>query len=114
MSLDGDRALLAELEAAARATPGVSAVFPSGRRAGRLIGAGSRLLGVRDAEAPVVARTRSPAGARAELEIGVAEPASAMDCARRVHAVLEDRLIRHGIGAAAVRVTVVQVEARDA
>ncbi|RLP72769.1 hypothetical protein D9V32_15085 [Mycetocola tolaasinivorans] len=100
----------AQIEAAVRAVPGVSAVFPASSTASRVVEAGARLLGIRqDAPASVVLE-RMPAGVVVAVAIGIRASASASDTARAAHAAVYALLFGQGIEISDVRITVVHID----
>jgi len=110
MTESADRELAADIEAAVRVVPGVTAVFRAGGLLSKALVAGAQLLGIGDEEASLVRVVRAPDGIRVEVAIGVHSAAGAVATAHRVQAAIDALGAAHGASLAGVHVTVVHVD----
>lgn len=105
-----DQAMAAEIEAAVRAVPGVTAIFRTGGFVAKMLGAGAQLLGIQQGRTPLIQWEHAAEGVRVEAAIGVHTAAGAAQTSRRVHeaitALCEDR----GYTPRDIQITVVHLD----
>ncbi|MFE7504139.1 hypothetical protein [Promicromonospora sp. NPDC057488] len=97
------------IEAAVRATAGVTGVYAAGTAVSKMIGAGARGLGVRRDGAPLVVVRQGTDGTRVDIALGVGLAAGATATTRAVQRAVRDLLAAHGLADAHVTVAVVHV-----
>ncbi|GAA4487160.1 hypothetical protein [Microbacterium panaciterrae] len=110
MSDPRDQELVEDIETAVRAIPGVTGIFRSGTTVAKVVDAGARLLGIRDADASLVRLEQTPEGARVEVAVGVQSSAGAVATTTRVHAAIDALCAGRRIGSVQIRITVVHVD----
>lgn len=98
-----------QVEAAVRATPGVTGVYAAGTPVARAIGAGARGLGVRREDTPLVVVRRSAGETRVDIAVGVGLADGAAATTRAVHLAVRELLTAQGVGDAHITVAVVHV-----
>ncbi|WP_020018005.1 hypothetical protein [Promicromonospora sukumoe] len=101
--------IAARIEAAVRATAGVTGVYAAGTAVSKVIGAGARGLGVRRDDAPLVVVRQAAGGTRVDIALGVGLAAGATTTTRAVQRTVRDLLAAHGLPDAHVTVAVVHV-----
>ncbi|MFD7023461.1 hypothetical protein [Promicromonospora sukumoe] len=101
--------LAERVEAAVRATPGVTGVYAAGTAVARAIGAGARGLGVRREDAPLVVVRQSAGETRVDIAVGVGLADGAAATTRAVHRAVRALLTAQRVGEAHITVAVVHV-----
>lgn len=110
MSTPDDLMLAADIEAAVRAVPGVAVVYRSGSTLAKAVDATTRLIGVRDEDAPLVDLERSEDGVKVRIAIGVHASDGAAATAGRAHAAIQALLAPQSTRDADVHLTVVHID----
>ncbi|GAA2016374.1 hypothetical protein [Microbacterium ulmi] len=108
MSAARHRQAATAVEAAVRATPGVSEVYRSGSLVSSIVDAGARLIGLRG-DAPLVVIDGEGANAHVAVSIGVDAASGAAQTCRAVHAAVAESLPEHGLSGAVLSITVAHV-----
>ncbi|WEK62287.1 MAG: hypothetical protein P0Y60_05905 [Candidatus Microbacterium colombiense] len=106
--------LATEIDAAVRATPGVSSIYRSGSLISNLVGAGAAALGVTGQDEPLVSVVDGDDGLRIEASVGVDFAASALDTLTAARAAIAAVLADRGLRAAGITLTIVYVHSREA
>lgn len=102
--------LAAAIETTVRAVPGVTAIFRSGGTPHKVLEAGARLVGLQDADAPLVRVEESPQHISVDVAIGVGEDAGAVATTERVRSVVAAVLPQDQNLTSEVRITVVHID----
>lgn len=105
-----DQAIAGDIEAAARAVPGVTTIFRTGGLISKVVETGAQLLGSQQPETPRIRWEHTPDGARVEAAIGVLAAAGAAETARRVHAAITQFCIARGYTPVEICLTVVHID----
>lgn len=90
--------------------PGVTAIFHSGGTPRNVLEAGARLVGIQDADAPLVRVEESPEQISVDVSIGVGEDAGAVATTERVRSVVAAVLPQDPDLTSEVRITVVHID----
>lgn len=108
MTAGDDEALAAEIEDVLRREEGVAFVNRSGSVFSRLVDAGARALGIRDAA--LVALRRDDDGLHIEASLGVDAGHRADATVRGAHGAIRSLLEERGVAVAEIRLTVVYID----
>ena len=113
MNTPDDLMLAADIEAAVRAVPGVAVVYRAGSTLSKAVDATTRLVGLRDEDAPLIDLERAEDGVKVRIAIGVHASDGAAATARRAHAAVQALLAPQSAGDADVHLTVVHVDGSE-
>jgi len=109
MTTSQERTLAADIERAARAEPGVAALFRAGTLASNVLDAGARVIGIRDDSDPLIRLEQTPERLRVDIAIGVQEHAGAVETIRHVQAAVRAVIEERHRAPADLRITVVHI-----
>ncbi|MGO2112937.1 MAG: hypothetical protein ACTH31_15130 [Pseudoclavibacter sp.] len=110
MTTTENELMIADLEAAIRAVPGVASLYRAGGFISTIVDAGARAFGVRDETASPVRLEPSAEGVGVSVALGVDSTSRAIDVIGRVHSAIVAWLGEHDETPTEINLTVVHID----